>query len=192
MSDPHVKMPHNLRSIQYVEPQSAAAFSRQPRDVWKILYNDQGVCLDIQPDPMPPWTRREVVGVAAWRTIRPECIDGFRSAFQRAVDGESIVWDVGDTRIGWWRTWMTPVDGVLSVAVSSLVRRFPPAVSSLTEKERKICAQLAAGQSSKQIAVAEGLARSTVDNRRNDIAAKLGIIPGLLVAWSGLHAEWLA
>lgn len=98
--------------------------------------------------------------------------------------------DIRDITGTWWRArlWSLPFP---EIKIAALAVVFPERLWTLTDREREICSLIAGGQRVKQIASNLDVARSTVDNHKANIAAKLRIDSASLDAWCGAHKNWL-
>jgi DNA-binding CsgD family transcriptional regulator len=161
------------------------------RNCWMVAFSPDGTMRDLHPPPASPWTESDVIGKPAWHSLSPQFRDGFKEALAKVITQRMVViWNGTDAAGMTWRAWLFPL---LRVGlVGGIVRRWPAAVVLLNERERQICACIAAGLLSKQIAHNLGLNASTVNNRRSAIAHKLGLHPSALAGWCGLHEEWLS
>lgn len=65
---------------------------------------------------------------------------------------------------------------VRALVAKATARAVPPAAEDLSQREREVLRLLAAGATSKEIAVALGLAAKTVENHRARILDKLGVV----------------
>lgn len=161
--------------------------------VFLSLFDRRETILWLSPAPLPPWTLADIVGVRCADTLtgcdRTACIDAFARLW---ATGEPQRFDARVRGIGVWRTSLRRVTGVRGVAAAGEARQLPRGVAILNAEQRRICELLARGLASKAIAHELDVARSTVDNRRSEIAAKIGIRSHSLVAWCGENAEWLS
>lgn len=132
-----------------------------------------------------------MIGKPAWDGIAKEHKESFRAAFAMVVrDKTAVIWDGRDLHGTRWRNWMFPM--VRRRCVAAIVRKWPQPLLRLTSRDRRICAGIAGGRLAKEIATRLKVSISTVNNRRSQIAAKLGIHPSALPGWCGLHEEWLS
>ena len=155
----------------------------------QILYDSSGLILDLT-HTHPPFTVEGVVGLPAWNQLGPADATICQAAILRCVQsGQPEIFDSHLPPIGSWRTTLSRCR-VRKVRLIGLVRRIPDAVLILTDRQREICALLARGLTSTEIAKQLDRARETVDNHRAAIAKRINIKPWSLVAWCGEHREW--
>lgn len=155
----------------------------------QILYDSAGHILGLT-HTHPPFTVEGVMGLPAWNPLGKDDALVCQAAILRCVEsGEPQTFDSLVPSVGVYRTTLSHCH-VGKVRLIGLVRRFPDAVLALTERQREICALLARGMISTEIAKQLDRARETVDNHRAAIAKRIGIKPWSLVAWCGEHREW--
>jgi DNA-binding CsgD family transcriptional regulator len=155
-----------------------------------VLYDATGHLLYLSA-AHEPYSLASFLGKPAWHYLNAHDAEHCQAAFFRALTTKrEVTFDVELPGSGFWRTTLYPcrVGRVRLVAVSE---KFPAELLRLTAREQVICRLLAAGKSSKEIAVTLGIARSTVDNLRANAARRLGIKAGQLVAWAAAHRDWL-
>lgn len=75
--------------------------------------------------------------------------------------------------------------------IAMLIRQTPAEILLLTPREREICALLADGKSSLEIAKRLHISRNTVDAHRGRIADRLGFTRKALNSWCGHFRDWL-
>ncbi len=91
---------------------------------------------------------------------------------ERVGDLEELTRAITETRAG--RSVVDPV--VVDALVRRRTRQDRPGLSELTEREREVLAQMAAGRSNSAIAQEVSLSRSAVEKNVNAIFAKLGLV----------------
>jgi len=140
---------------------------------------------------LPPYTIEELAGKPAWYLLAPHDALICQAAFHRCGESKTPqTYDQDIPAIGRWRITIHACRAG-KVRFIGHARKFPESVLCLTDRQREICALLARGMTSREIAKHLELARETIDNHRSGIARRIGIKPWSLLAWCGEHREWL-
>lgn len=137
-----------------------------------------------------PYTSKQVIGHLAWANVAPPHDKTVQSAILLATaTAKPQMVDVTDTLGSTYRAWYMPAKlGKVRTVVECI--RLPEAVSRLTDREVQVCKLLATGAAGKEVSRRLGIRRTTLDNHRRNIAAKLGIPTPSLVAWAAAHQQW--
>lgn len=156
-----------------------------------VLYDAACRCVWIS-RVAPPQYPENCFGLYPWHSLSGESAKEMQAAFARVLsDRQPTVVDSAVDGNGVWRTWLFFCKAG-TVRVAAYAAQFPPSVLEMTDREREVCALLAQGLSTKEIARSLKVSRSTVDNHRYNVCKKLDLTHGSLVPFCGAHLEWLA
>lgn len=139
---------------------------------------------------VPPYQVSDAIGQLAWFALPDDDAKVCQAAFARTMASRRRqMFDVTVRGVGTWRVWLQYCR-IGRVRVAGVSRQIPAAIAALTPRERQVCALLAMGMLSKEVAARLSIRRGTVDNHRLSIAAKVGIHSRALVSWCGRNAVW--
>jgi DNA-binding NarL/FixJ family response regulator len=140
----------------------------------------------------PPYKPKDVIGQQAWHAlVGGDAVDCQAAIVRALATGEHQTFDSRVVGVGTWRTTLHPVRRMGRVKLVGCSARVPPAVLTLTARERQVARLVADGLLAKEIAKRLCVAASTVNNHRSNIARKVRIRPPALDSWCGQHRAWL-